>query len=134
MADTKDTAPAKPAAKTLTTDDKFLLKDTNNDGIPDVIVVVPYDAEAEKKAAEDAKYAPYHQMIANARKAAAAENAGKSVDEIAAAQIVAEERAKKDWKGPVPPPSEADKVKEKADKEAAEKKAAIAEELAKLKA
>lgn len=139
MADTKDTKPAaepekKPAARALTTDDKFLLKDTNNDGIVDTIVIELFDEEAAKKAAEKAKYAPYHAAVANARKAAAAENAGKSADEIAAAENVAEAKVKKEWKGPVPPPSEVDKAKEKADKEAAEKKAAIAEELSKLKA
>ena len=124
--------PAKKEVFNLTSQDRLVLKDTNNDGIPDIIVIERFDEKAEKLAAEKAKYAPYHLMIANARKAAAAENAGKSADEIAAAENAAEAKAKEDWKGPVPPPTEADKAKEKADKEAAEKKAAIADELAKI--
>lgn len=128
--------PPAPKVFPLTSADQFLLKDTNNDGIPDIIVVVHVDAEAEAKAkAEAAKYAPYYKAIADARLAAAAANAGKAALEVTAAENVAEAKAKADYKGPVPPAvAEAEKAKAEADAKTAADKAALEAEMAKLSA
>lgn len=137
------TAPAVPVPTTppvpvftLTSADKFLLKDTNNDGIPDLIVVEHVDpAKEAAKVAEAAKFSPYFKAISDARVAAAAANAGKSALEVAAAQNVAEAKAKADYKGPIPPEvTKAEQDKAAADKKAAEDKAAVDAEIAKLAA
>lgn len=132
------TASAPPAPKhvvrNLTTDDEFLLKDTNGDGYVDTVVIVLHDWEKEQKElAEKAKYADYFRGIASARKAAGDANQGKSAVEVTAAENVAEAEFKKNFKGATPPPSEADKAKEEAEKKAAEVKKATEEEVAKLK-
>jgi hypothetical protein len=127
----------KAAAKsyvTLTSRDRFLLKDTNNDGIPDTIVIEPFDEEVEAAKVEAAKWAPYHAHIENARALARSNNVGKSAVEIAAAVNVAEAEAIKEWKGAKPSPSKIDKEAEKAEAAAKAKKEALAAEFSRLKA
>ena len=106
--------------------------DRNSDGIPDAIKVVPVNWEAEKKRKEEvAKYAHYHQYVADAVAKAASESAGKSASEIAAARTVAIARAKASFTGDAPPETLAEAIVAADEKEKAEVKAAIQAELSK---
>lgn len=124
--------PPKVPVRPLTTEDKFVLKDTNNDGIPDIILIVPPDKDAAAKAAEAAKFAEFHKAIADARLAAAQANTGKPAADVAAAENLAEAKVRVSWKGPVPPPTQAEKDKEAAAKAAAADAAKVQAELEKM--
>lgn len=114
-------------------DDRFILKDTNGDGIPDIVVVERVDRAAKAKAAAyTAQHAAYYRYVENARAKAARDSAGQSAVQITAAGNVAVARAKASWKGPTPPVSKADVEVAAAEKEAAEVKAAVKEEIEKL--
>lgn len=122
----------KVPVRPLTTEDKFVLKDTNNDGIPDVILIIAPDKDAAAKAAEDAKFAEFRKAIADARLAAAQANTGKPAADVAAAENLAEAKVRVSWKGPVPPPTQAEKDKEAAAKAAAADAAKVQAELEKM--
>jgi len=125
--------PVKAEVHNLTSQDRFVLKDTNNDGIPDVVVVERYDPKAAAAQAEREKYNGYHAAMRAARDEAARQSAGKSALEVSAAENVAEARAKAEWKGPTPPESPESKASVKEAEDEAAKKAAIAAEIDKLR-
>lgn len=114
----------------ITSADHFVLKDTTGDGIPDEVVI----EKAPKPDPNDlSKFNAYFQHLTDAKNQAERENAGRSAIEIAAAVNVAVAEAKKSWKGPKPPESMTfDAAKAKAEKEAADKKAAIEAEVRRL--
>lgn len=108
--------------------DRFVLKDTNNDGIPDTVVVERDDPAVVAKAlADTAKYAEYYSVIAHATRAAEQAHRGQSVNEVQAAVNIAVAKARAEYKGAVPPAHSVEAVEAEKTKAAADKAAYDAE-------
>lgn len=132
-AEVKAKVAAVPGPFNLTTDDKFILKDSNSDGLFDTIVVERVDRVVVAKAQVLAeRYAGYFAALASAEAAAAEANRGRSALEVQAAINVAVAKAKADWKGPVPPPTEEEVKKAEAEKAEVARQAAVAAEVTRL--
>lgn len=122
-------APAVKAPFVVMSDDKFILKDTNSDGINDTVVVEQADYKVKK---EEDKFKPFFKAISDARTAAAAANTGHSAAEVTAAEDLAEAKVRASWKGPKPGPTQAELDVAAAKKAEEALKPAIDAELAKI--